>query len=164
MFQERPRGKGHAVRAGLALATGDFVLIQDADLEYDLNDYEMPSRAAACGTRRVRARRAARDGRPELEDAAFHRPGHGEPGHEPRASVLHRPVQSSSTARACATRSRCSRCSDATASTVYVRIESLRFRLGAGRQARTLGVHADRDSRELRVAIVRTREEGLVLS
>lgn len=40
VLEERPRGKGHAVRAGLEHATGDFVLIQDADLEYDLHDYE----------------------------------------------------------------------------------------------------------------------------
>lgn len=40
ILEERPRGKGHAVRNGLAHATGDFILIQDADLEYDLNDYE----------------------------------------------------------------------------------------------------------------------------
>jgi hypothetical protein len=40
IWQDRPRGKGHAVRAGLGVATGDIVLIQDADLEYDLNDYD----------------------------------------------------------------------------------------------------------------------------
>lgn len=41
MFEDRPRGKGHAVRAGLAVATGDVILIQDADLEYDLDDYDI---------------------------------------------------------------------------------------------------------------------------
>ena len=40
ILEEKPRGKGHAVRAGLAQVTGDVVLIQDADLEYDLADYE----------------------------------------------------------------------------------------------------------------------------
>jgi len=40
ILEDRPRGKGHAVRAGLAHATGDVILIQDADLEYDLNDYD----------------------------------------------------------------------------------------------------------------------------
>jgi SAM-dependent methyltransferase len=40
ILEEKPRGKGHAVRAGLREASGDIVLIQDADLEYDLNDYD----------------------------------------------------------------------------------------------------------------------------
>ena len=33
------RGKGAAVIAGLQAATGDFVLVQDADMEYDPHDY-----------------------------------------------------------------------------------------------------------------------------
>lgn len=40
LHQDRPRGKGNAVRLALAAARGDVVLIQDADLEYDLEDYE----------------------------------------------------------------------------------------------------------------------------
>ena len=36
---EKNQGKGSAIRTGLAQAKGDIVLIQDADNEYDPNDY-----------------------------------------------------------------------------------------------------------------------------
>jgi glycosyltransferase involved in cell wall biosynthesis len=51
ILEARPQGKGHAVRAGLAHATGDFILIQDADLEYDLEDYEVLLKPLAEGSR-----------------------------------------------------------------------------------------------------------------
>lgn len=38
-FHERNLGKGASIKTGLSHITGDFVLIQDADLEYDPEDY-----------------------------------------------------------------------------------------------------------------------------
>ena len=39
IFHARNRGKGGAVKTGIHAATGDVILIQDADLEYDPQDY-----------------------------------------------------------------------------------------------------------------------------
>jgi glycosyltransferase involved in cell wall biosynthesis len=41
IFHTRNQGKGAAVRTGIRNASGDLLLIQDADLEYDPRDYEM---------------------------------------------------------------------------------------------------------------------------
>ena len=39
ILEETAHGKGHAVRQGFREASGDVILIQDADLEYEIDDY-----------------------------------------------------------------------------------------------------------------------------
>jgi len=68
-FERLPKngGKGQAVRTGIGLATGEYLIIQDADLEYDPQDY-LPMMKALLdgrgdviyGSRYLRAGRHAR--------------------------------------------------------------------------------------------------------
>jgi glycosyltransferase involved in cell wall biosynthesis len=52
-LRERNGGKGAAVQDGLKLATGDVVVIQDADLEYDPADYPLLLRPIQTGKAKV---------------------------------------------------------------------------------------------------------------
>src|SRR3989441_10492819 len=50
LFHERNAGKGAARTTGFQAATGDIVLIQDADLDYDPADYQAVIRPIMEGT------------------------------------------------------------------------------------------------------------------
>lgn len=69
-------GKGRAVRAGIAKATGEYLIIQDADLEYDPNDYVPMVRAMLDGRAdAVYGSRYLREGRHRAQSLAAYAGG-----------------------------------------------------------------------------------------
>jgi len=53
LYHDRNQGKGAAVRTGLGTVTGDIIVIQDADLEYDPSDYPALLRPILLGRTKV---------------------------------------------------------------------------------------------------------------
>lgn len=60
--RDKGDGKGRAIREGFLRASGEAVLVQDADLEYDPSDYEVLLQALTPGVAAVYGRRAFRPG------------------------------------------------------------------------------------------------------
>ena len=155
-----PRGKGNAVREGFEHVTGGIILIQDADLEYSVDDYpaliapitagEPTSRSAAatsaddrCGSWTTRGRR--------------HASSTPRTGCSPGCST-------SRTARGCVTRSRCTRSSGASASTASSSSPTASTSTGSSpAKLVRLGYRPARDPHRVRSPLIRGRQEGPVL-
>jgi glycosyltransferase involved in cell wall biosynthesis len=75
LAQDRNRGKGAAVRAGIAASSGDIVVIQDADLEYDPGDLPRLIQPLADGVADVVYGTRLRGGEPQRAHLFWHYAG-----------------------------------------------------------------------------------------
>jgi glycosyltransferase involved in cell wall biosynthesis len=76
-FQDRNRGKGAALRTGFGHVTGEIVTIQDADLEYDPNEFVEMSRPIVEGVADVVYGSRLSGGKPQRVHLFWHRVGNG---------------------------------------------------------------------------------------
>ena len=77
LFHDRNRGKGAALRTGFAQATGQVVTIQDADLEYDPQEFAEMIRPIRDGVADVVYGSRLSGGKPQRVHLFWHRMGNG---------------------------------------------------------------------------------------
>ncbi|MBM4313648.1 MAG: glycosyltransferase family 2 protein [Deltaproteobacteria bacterium] len=76
-FHDRNRGKGAALRTGFVHVTGEIVTIQDADLEYDPNEFVEMSKPIIDGVADVVYGSRLSGGKPQRVHLFWHRVGNG---------------------------------------------------------------------------------------
>lgn len=77
IYHERNMGKGAALRSGFSAATGDIVIVQDADLEYDPQEYPLLLEPILNGKADVVFGSRFMGGRPHRVVYYWHRVGNG---------------------------------------------------------------------------------------
>lgn len=77
IYHQKNQGKGAALRTGFSAATGDIVIIQDADLEYDPQDYPIMIEPILIGKADVVFGSRFQGGRPHRVVYYWHRVGNG---------------------------------------------------------------------------------------
>ncbi|KAB8315550.1 glycosyltransferase family 2 protein [Tolypothrix campylonemoides VB511288] len=77
IYHSKNRGKGAALRTGFAAATGDIVIVQDADLEYDPQEYPTMIRPILYNRADVVFGSRFQSGRPHRVVYYWHRLGNG---------------------------------------------------------------------------------------
>lgn len=77
IYHPKNRGKGAALRTGFAAATGDIVIVQDADLEYDPQEYPIMIKPILDNKADVVFGSRFQGGRPHRVVYYWHRVGNG---------------------------------------------------------------------------------------